>query len=81
MRLSLILILLLAPFAARAENFDLRDGDRVALIGDTLIEREQESGWLETVMGASFPDRHHRAQPGLERGHAGGREPRFLRFQ
>jgi putative heme-binding domain-containing protein len=44
--------------AARAESLDLHDGDRVALIGDTLIEREQEYGWLETVMSASFPDHH-----------------------
>jgi putative heme-binding domain-containing protein len=55
--LLLFLSLLIVP-AARAENFDPHDGDRVALIGDTLIEREQESGWLESVMDASFPDRH-----------------------
>jgi urease gamma subunit len=53
----LIFLAALAVAAARAETLDLRDGDRVALIGDTLIEREQESGWLETVMGASFADR------------------------
>lgn len=37
--------------------FDLRDGDRVVLVGDTLIERAQESGWLETEMAADFADR------------------------
>src|SRR5271154_6883552 len=58
MRKLLIFLSFLTGLAARAENFDLHDGDRVALIGDTLIEREQESGWLESVMAASFPDRH-----------------------
>jgi putative heme-binding domain-containing protein len=58
MRTLLLFLSLLTVLAARAEEFDLHDGDRVALIGDTLIEREQESGWLESVMDASFPDRH-----------------------
>jgi len=58
MRILFIFLPLLTVLAARAENFDLHDGDRVALIGDTLIEREQESGWLESVMDASLPDRH-----------------------
>ena len=58
MRLLLIALPLLATLAARAQSFELRDGDRVALVGDTLIERAQESGWLESVMDASFPDCH-----------------------
>ena len=37
-----------APFA-------LRDGDRVAFIGDTLIEREQVHGWVEVMLTARFP--------------------------
>ncbi|HVU99855.1 MAG TPA: hypothetical protein VHH88_00745, partial [Verrucomicrobiae bacterium] len=40
-------LLLLAPLC-RGSGFELRDGDRVALIGDTLIEREQAWGQLET---------------------------------
>jgi hypothetical protein len=40
------------------EQFDVHDGDRIALVGDTLIEREQESGWLETEMAADFADHH-----------------------
>ena len=54
----LLFLSALSIVSARADNFDLRDGDRVSLIGDTFIEREQESGWLETVMHASFADRH-----------------------
>jgi putative heme-binding domain-containing protein len=58
MRSLPITLLLLATLAAHAEEFDLRDGDRVAFIGDTLVEREAESGWLESVMDASFPTCH-----------------------
>jgi putative heme-binding domain-containing protein len=47
-----------AGVAGARESFELRDGDRIALVGDTLIEREQESGWLETEMAADFADRH-----------------------
>src|SRR5690349_1747387 len=47
-----------AFFLQAGEHFEFREGDRVALVGDTLIEREQESGWLETAFYRSFPDRH-----------------------
>jgi putative heme-binding domain-containing protein len=57
MRTLLLFLSLVTLAAARADHFDLHDGDRVALIGDTFIEREQESGWLETAMAASFPER------------------------
>lgn len=33
----------------------LRDGDRVVLIGDTLIERAQQYGFLETELLSRFP--------------------------
>lgn len=51
------LLLLIAGLARAGDKFELLDGDRIALVGDTLIEREQESGWLETEMAADFPDR------------------------
>ena len=47
-----------AFFSQAGEKFEPREGDRIALVGDTLIEREQQSGWLETVFYRSFPDRH-----------------------
>ena len=50
----------LAP-AASAQNtnvFDLRDGDRVVLVGDTLIERERTFGYLEFLLTTHFPERH-----------------------
>jgi putative heme-binding domain-containing protein len=61
MRKILVLSLLLSLHAlAFAENarFEIREGDRIALVGDTLIEREQEFGWLETVLYSRYADRH-----------------------
>jgi putative heme-binding domain-containing protein len=44
--------------ARQDSPFELRAGDRVALIGDTLIEREQAYGYFETRMTAQFQDRN-----------------------
>ncbi len=50
---------LLVTFAARAgEPFEIKNGDRVLFLGDTLLEREGTYGYLETRMHAQFPDRH-----------------------
>jgi putative heme-binding domain-containing protein len=38
-------------------TFDLLDGDRLVLLGDTLIEREQYHGYIELALTARFPDR------------------------
>lgn len=43
--------------AQNADAFDLRDGDRVVFLGDTLIERERTEGYIEYVATTSFPDR------------------------
>ena len=40
-----------------AESFELQDGDRVAFLGDALIEQEQYAGWIEVMMTTAFPDR------------------------
>jgi len=40
-----------------AEPFEIKDGDRVLFLGDTLIEREGTYGYLETRMHEQFPDR------------------------
>ena len=40
-----------------AESFELKNGDRVAFLGDALIEQEQYAGWIELMMTAAFPDR------------------------
>ena len=38
--------------------FTFEDGDRVVLIGNTLIEREQRSGYWETALTARFPKKN-----------------------
>jgi putative heme-binding domain-containing protein len=56
-----VLLCLFAPlalFAAPASPFELRDGDRVVFIGDTLIEREQHFGYVEMMMTQRVPDRN-----------------------
>ena len=43
--LCLMLALSLPSLAPAAEKFTLKDGDRVVFLGNTLVEREQLSGW------------------------------------
>ncbi|MBI1899478.1 MAG: hypothetical protein HYS13_00005, partial [Planctomycetia bacterium] len=47
-----------AHAAPKPDPFDLRDGDRVAFIGDVLIEREQIAGHIETMLTLRYPNRH-----------------------
>jgi hypothetical protein len=39
----------------------LKDGDRVALIGNTFVEREQDYSYLETLLRARWPERKIRS--------------------
>jgi lysophospholipase L1-like esterase len=51
-----ILLVMLAPLAARAADaFALKEGDRVVLIGSTLIEREQRYGYWEAALTERYP--------------------------
>ena len=43
--------------AQNSGAFDLLDGDRVVMVGDTLIERERTEGYIEYTATTSFPDR------------------------
>ncbi len=57
-----ILALLLLTVTAFADDrpsprFDILPGDRVLLLGDTLLERETTYGYLETRMHEQFADR------------------------
>ncbi|HEX4147052.1 MAG TPA: SGNH/GDSL hydrolase family protein [Pirellulales bacterium] len=46
------------PAPARpVEKFELRDGDRVVLLGSTFIEREQKYGYFEAGLLSHFPGR------------------------
>lgn len=38
-------------------KFELKDGDRVVFLGNTLIERAQKYGYWETMLTARYPDR------------------------
>jgi lysophospholipase L1-like esterase len=44
--------------APPAEKLELRDGDRVAFLGNTFFEREQSHSYLETLLATRFPDRN-----------------------
>jgi lysophospholipase L1-like esterase len=54
---SLGIIFLAVCPAGAAEPFELRDGDRVVLVGSTLIEREQRYGYWETALTWRYPDK------------------------
>ena len=48
--------LLAAPsFAADPPRLELRPGDHIAIIGNTLADRMQHDGWLETYLHTRFP--------------------------
>jgi hypothetical protein len=47
-----------APSPAAADAFRLKDGDRVVLLGNTLIEREQRDGYWETFLTRLYPHQH-----------------------
>ena len=53
--LALILVVLLPISARAADVFALKNGDRVVLIGSTLIEREQRYGYWETALTERYP--------------------------
>ena len=52
------LAMIALPKGHGAEPFEIRAGDRVLLIGDTLLEREGTFGAIESRMQAQFPERH-----------------------
>ncbi len=55
--LLVVCVAMLLPVRAAAP-FELKDGDRVVFLGDTLIEREQHYGWIELMLTTRFPDRN-----------------------
>ncbi len=55
------LVSLLAPLAGRGDEparFTFEDGDRIVLVGDTLVERDQRYGYLETTLTALNPEKN-----------------------
>ena len=51
-------LIIFPAIAAKLSAFELKDGDRVALIGDVFIERAQEYGHLELALTTAWPKRH-----------------------
>lgn len=47
-----------AEAAEDATGFELRHGDRVVLIGSTLVERAEASGYIETALTTRYPRRN-----------------------
>jgi lysophospholipase L1-like esterase len=43
--------------ARGSDAFPLTDGDRVVLVGNTLVEREQDDGYWETALTRRYPTR------------------------
>ena len=54
-QLVLILFIALAIGATQAAEFKLEPGDHISLIGNTLADRMQHEGWLETLIQRRFP--------------------------
>jgi lysophospholipase L1-like esterase len=44
--------------APAADAFTLQDGDRVVLLGNTLVEREQQTGYWEAALTRRYPGRN-----------------------
>jgi putative heme-binding domain-containing protein len=51
----LAVALIVAP-AANAQQLELKPGDHICIVGNTLAERMQHYGWLETLIHARFPE-------------------------
>lgn len=64
MRRAILVLLLLTlvstPSGAQqaSPRLDLRDGDRVVFVGSTFIEREQQGGYIETMLISRSPGKH-----------------------
>jgi lysophospholipase L1-like esterase len=56
--LSTLAIALACLQATLAESFELKDGDRVVFVGNTLIERAGLYGHVETALLTRWPDRN-----------------------
>ena len=46
-----------STISLRADSFELKEGDRVAFLGDAFFERTVRFGQIETALAARWPDR------------------------
>ena len=44
-----------SPAFARADVIEIKPGDHISIIGNTLADRMQHDGWLETYLQAGSP--------------------------
>ena len=44
------------PSIAKADLIEIKPGDHISIIGNTLADRMQHDGWLETMLHARFPE-------------------------
>ena len=51
-----LVIAFLVPTLAAAQQLKLEKGDHICIVGNTLAERMQHYGWLETLIHARFPE-------------------------
>ncbi|MGI8965318.1 MAG: hypothetical protein ACR2H1_04425, partial [Limisphaerales bacterium] len=60
MKLRILFFLLINCVVSIAADskipFELREGDRVVFLGDTLMEREQYHGYIELALATHFPE-------------------------
>ena len=55
---SLLIVLTSLTSMGREQAFELKDGDRVAFLGDTFIERMQVHNYLELRLTTAWPNRN-----------------------
>src|SRR5207253_10872959 len=53
--LLLVLVSAAVMHAAAADRLELRKDDHICIIGNTLADRMQHSGWLESLIYTKFP--------------------------
>jgi lysophospholipase L1-like esterase/azurin/glucose/arabinose dehydrogenase len=51
-----LFVVLLISGCARQPKYELHNGDRIAIIGNSLADRMQHDGWLETYIHAAHPN-------------------------
>jgi lysophospholipase L1-like esterase len=56
--IALALVLTLAASHHASADFEFNDNDHVAFIGNSLPDRMQHDGWLETYLQSANPDKH-----------------------
>src|SRR5262249_2209081 len=52
--LALSICLFLTTFA-HAQDFEVKKGDHICIVGNTLADRMQHFGWMETLIHARYP--------------------------